>query len=242
MPLRNGEGAVLFCFHPASGFAWQYSGLLRYLSGSYSVIGLQSPRPGGVIASAADIDVACERHLATLRRHQPHGPYYLLGYSLGGTLAHGVATRLVEQCEKVSFLGLLDTWPPKGQDWSGPGEDQAREEVAREQAEFMADTGQESDPYLLAEKQAMFSKIVANYQDVVRLLSGASTVRYPGKATLLMATRTLPPAMDPQQTWAPYVGELDVFPQDCEHADILSPSTLVTLGPLLNQLIQPEEK
>ncbi|QTP15254.1 non-ribosomal peptide synthetase [Serratia symbiotica] len=51
LPLRNGEGAVLFCFHPASGFAWQYSGLLRYLSGSYSVIGLQSPRPGGVIAS-----------------------------------------------------------------------------------------------------------------------------------------------------------------------------------------------
>lgn len=50
-----------------------------------------------------------------------------------------------------------------------------------------------------------------------------------------MAIRTLPPVMDPQQTWAPYVGELDVFPQDCEHADILSSSTLVTLGPLLNQ-------
>ncbi len=238
LPLRAGQGAALFCFHPASGFAWQYSGLLRYLNGSYPVIGLQSPRPDGVIASAADIDAACDRHLATLRRHQPQGPYYLLGYSLGGTLAHGVAAKLVAMGERVAFLGLLDTWPPEGQDWTGPGEEQAKEEVAREQADFMADSLQESDPYLLAEKQAMFNTIVANYQDAVRLLSQARSAVYPAIATLFMATRTLPEGMDPHNVWAPFVAGLDIYAQDCEHADILSPSTLVKLGPLLNQLLQ----
>jgi amino acid adenylation domain-containing protein/non-ribosomal peptide synthase protein (TIGR01720 family) len=241
LTLRNGTGPALFCFHPASGFAWQYSGLLRYLQGDYPIIGLQSPRPTGAIATAADIDVACERHLANLRQRQPHGPYWLLGYSLGGTLAHGVAARLAQQGERVAFLGLLDTWPPEGQDWSGPDEEQAREEVAREQAEFMADAEQESDAHLQAEKQALFSAIVANYQDAVRLLSHASTGYYPGNATLLVATRTLPPGMDPRKTWAPYVAGLDIYLQECEHADILSPQTLVKLGPLLNQLIQPSD-
>ncbi|HCX00208.1 MAG TPA: non-ribosomal peptide synthetase, partial [Pantoea sp.] len=31
LPLRQGSGPTLFCFHPASGFAWQFSVLQRYL-------------------------------------------------------------------------------------------------------------------------------------------------------------------------------------------------------------------
>lgn len=32
LPLRVSDGPTLFCFHPASGFAWQFSVLARYLS------------------------------------------------------------------------------------------------------------------------------------------------------------------------------------------------------------------
>ncbi len=191
-----------------------------------------------MIASAADINEACERHLAVLREQQPTGPYYLLGYSLGGTLAHGVAARLKNMGEEVAFLGLLDTWPPEGQDWSQPDEDQAKEDVAHEQAAFMADARQEQDPLLLAEKQAMFSTIVANYQDAVRLLAGAASVHYPGTATLFVATRTVPEGMSPLQAWAPWTREVTLYPLDCEHGDILAPQTLVTLGPLLNQVLE----
>jgi enterobactin synthetase component F len=59
-----------------------------------------------------------EHHLATLLAQQPHGPYYLLGYSLGGTLAQGIAARLRQRGEAVAFLGLLDTWPPETQNWA----------------------------------------------------------------------------------------------------------------------------
>ncbi|STV67986.1 enterobactin synthase subunit F [Klebsiella pneumoniae] len=30
LPLRESDGPTLFCFHPASGFAWQFSVLARY--------------------------------------------------------------------------------------------------------------------------------------------------------------------------------------------------------------------
>ncbi|SLM62267.1 MULTISPECIES: amino acid adenylation domain-containing protein [Dickeya] len=238
LPLRAGQGPVLFCLHPASGFAWQYSGLLRYLNGDYPIVGLQSPRPEGVIAQCDNLDAMCERHLATIRHHQPQGPYYLLGYSLGGTLAHGIAARLQQAGETVSFLGLLDTYPPEGQDWRTPDEADAREEVEREQAGFMADTETEDDPQLRAERAAMFGNIVANYQDAVRLLSTARSWRYDGEATLFVATRTVPQGMDIPATWAPYVSSLVQYPQPCEHADILSPASLVELGPLLNKLLR----
>lgn len=58
---------------------------------------------------AANLDEVCEAHLATLLEQQPHGPYYLLGYSLGGTLAQGIAARLRARGEQVAFIGLLDT-------------------------------------------------------------------------------------------------------------------------------------
>ncbi|GKW19566.1 hypothetical protein PEC302107_12950 [Pectobacterium araliae] len=237
LPLRAGNGPALFCIHPASGFAWQYSGLLRYLGGNYPIIGLQSPRPQGGIAHCASVDEMCERHLAALRRLQPHGPYFLLGYSLGGTLAHGIAARLQQSGEEVAFLGLLDTYPAEGQDWSGPSEDEARQEVEREQAEFMNAAEEERDAQLRADKAAMFKDIVANYRDAVRLLSTATSPCYHGDATLFVATRTLPADMDVKASWAPYIDGVTLYPQSSEHADILSPHTLVELGPLLDKLL-----
>ncbi|MGS9154636.1 thioesterase domain-containing protein, partial [Salmonella enterica subsp. enterica serovar Infantis] len=44
LPLRESDGPTLFCFHPASGFDWQFSVLSRYLSPSWSIMGIQSPR------------------------------------------------------------------------------------------------------------------------------------------------------------------------------------------------------
>ncbi|AOM41383.1 amino acid adenylation domain-containing protein [Xenorhabdus hominickii] len=238
LPLREGIGPALFCVHPASGFAWQYSGLLRYLEGNWPIIGLQSPRPRGVIADCDSLDAMCTRHLATLRSIQPHGPYYLLGYSLGGMLAQGMAIRLQQEGEEVAFLGLLDAYPPEGQDWGGLSEEEAKQEIAREQAEFMATTEDERDPQLRMEKQAMFEDIVANYRDAVRSLLSAVNQKYDGEATLFVATRTLPSELDVEGTWAPWIRQLKVYRQDCEHADILSPVSLEQWGPLLNNLLK----
>ena len=235
LQLRAGQGPALFCLHPASGFAWQYSGLSRYLPGNYPIIGLQSPRPDGAIATCEDIEQMVDRHLANLRRLQPQGPYYLLGYSLGGTLAHSMAARLQQQGEEVAFLGMLDTYPPEGQDWTGPSEEDAQKEVAQEQAEFMAED--HGDPALMAEKAAMFDSIVANYRDAVRILSQARSRRFHGTATLFVADQTLPPEMDIDAVWAPYLDGLICHHQRCEHADILSPASLETLGPLLHSLL-----
>lgn len=63
------------------------------------------------MASSASMEELVQRQLSIIRREQAHGPYYLLGYSLGGTVAYAVAAQLRTQGEEVAFLGLLDTYP-----------------------------------------------------------------------------------------------------------------------------------
>lgn len=236
--LRSGKGKPLFCFHPASGFAWQYNGFARYLPVGLPVIGLQSPRPDGVIATSSTLDEACERHLETIRKLQPHGPYHLIGYSLGGTLAHGVAARLRQRGEEVAFLGLFDTYPPEGQDWSGNTETEAGAEADRERDQFVAATEDEiADEAMQAEKAAMFADIVANYADAVKLLAQGRTPLFEGEANLFVATKTLPEDWDVRGSWAGRLENLVIHDVDCAHEDILAPETLSGLGPLLARLL-----
>ncbi|HDT5939825.1 enterobactin non-ribosomal peptide synthetase EntF [Klebsiella quasipneumoniae] len=234
LPLRESDGPTLFCFHPASGFAWQFSVLARYLSPRWSITGIQSPRPQGPMASAASLDEVCEHHLQALLAQQPHGPYYLFGYSLGGTLAQGIAARLRQRGEAVAFLGLLDTWPPETQNWAekeANGLDPAvLAEIARERETFLAaQQGQASGE--------LFCAIEANYADAVRLLTTAHSAKFDGKATLFVAEKTRQAGMDPQVVWGPWVGELEVFSQNCAHVDIISPQAFEAIGPVVKEIL-----
>ncbi|WP_425135544.1 enterobactin non-ribosomal peptide synthetase EntF [Citrobacter braakii] len=234
LPLRESHGPTLFCFHPASGFAWQFSVLSRYLSPQWSIIGIQSPRPDGPMQTAENLDAVCEHHLATLRSQQPHGPYYLLGYSLGGTLAQGIAARLHARGETVAFLGLLDTWPPETQNW------QEKEANGLDPA-VLAEIEREREAFLAAQQgnasEALFNAIEGNYADAVRLLTTAHSVPFAGHATLFVAERTLVPGVSPERSWSPWISSLDVYRQDCAHVDIISPSSFEAIGPIINTLI-----
>ncbi|ENS4076036.1 enterobactin non-ribosomal peptide synthetase EntF [Klebsiella pneumoniae] len=234
LPLRESDGPTLFCFHPASGFAWQFSVLARYLSPRWSITGIQSPRQQGPMASAASLDEVCEHHLRTLLAQQPHGPYYLFGYSLGGTLAQGIAARLRQRGEAVAFLGLLDTWPPETQNW-------AEKEANGLDPEVLAEIDREREAFLAAQQgQAsgeLFSAIEGNYADAVRLLTTAHSAKFDGKATLFVAEKTRQEGMDPQVVWGPWVGELEVFSQNCAHVDIISPQAFEAIGPVVREIL-----
>ncbi|MDU1026414.1 MAG: thioesterase domain-containing protein, partial [Leclercia adecarboxylata] len=177
-------------------------------------------------------DEVIDQHLATLRAQQPHGPYHLFGYSLGGTLAQGIAARLRGQGEAVAFLGLLDTWPPETQNW--------REKEANGlDPEVLAEIERERQAFLAAQQgQAsgeLFSAIEGNYADAVRLLTTAHSAKFDGKATLFVAERTR--TMDPLAAWAPWVGELEIYHQDCAHVDIISPQAFETIGPMMKRIL-----
>ncbi|MGC7978442.1 thioesterase domain-containing protein, partial [Salmonella enterica] len=169
-----------------------------------------------------------------LLARQPHGPYYLLGYSLGGTLAQGIAARLRARGETVAFLGLLDTWPPETQNWrekeaNGLNPD-VLAEIERERAAFVA--AQQGNA-----SEALFTAIEGNYADAVRLLTTAHSVPFDGHATLFVADKTVPEGVSPEQSWSPWIASLAIYHQPCAHVDIISPSAFETIGPIISELI-----
>ena len=184
------------------------------------------------------MDAAIDHYYDVLKRVQPEGPYHFLGYSFGGTVAMALAAKLESQSEKVSFVGLLDTYPPEGQEWNRPTEAEAKEEVEREKRQFLAAAENDmSDEVSLAEQNKMFTDIVGNYDDTVRLLSGATTKKYQGKVHLFVAEKTLPEGWNVEKSWAPFVGDLVQFRLPFSHDNILSPDSLMSIGPALSELL-----
>lgn len=238
--LREGKGNPLICVYPGSGFAWQYTVLTQYIKNGMPIIGLQSPRPNGLIAVSRNMDELIDRQLEIVRSIQPQGPYYLLGYSLGGTVAYGLAARLREAGEQVAFLGLLDTYPAEVHSWDDPQGEEANRGAEREQEQLFNNAmGEDIDEDLKREKEALQAQIFGNYRDAVRLLSAASTRNYDGKVTLFVAEQSLPDYIQPREHWLPYIRELDMHQiTEFSHENILSPESLVTLGPAINQLIE----
>ncbi|GGL11304.1 non-ribosomal peptide synthetase [Nocardia jinanensis] len=110
LPLRaTGDSPPLFCVHPAIGLAWCFSGLVQHLDPDRPVHGLQSPALTEPATRFATLDELAARYVQEIRSVQPHGPYHLLGYSLGGTIAHAIAGRLRRAGHSVATLAMMDT-------------------------------------------------------------------------------------------------------------------------------------
>ncbi|MFF2082149.1 thioesterase domain-containing protein [Nocardia sp. NPDC058176] len=104
------DGPPLFCFAGEAVLAWSFAALVPCVDPRVPIYGLQTNTPAPTIAAHAS------RHLAEIRRIAPHGPYQLLGWSVGGLIAHEVAVRLRAAGEQVAVVllgtGLTAPGPP----------------------------------------------------------------------------------------------------------------------------------
>ncbi|WP_279103766.1 thioesterase domain-containing protein, partial [Gordonia paraffinivorans] len=111
IPLRaEGSRPPLFCIHPAGGLAWFYGGFAQYVA-DRPIYGLQDPHVVNGEPPAEEVDDIATRYVEEIRRIQPDGPYHLLGWSIGGMIAHAMATRLQSDGDQVAYLGIMDTSP-----------------------------------------------------------------------------------------------------------------------------------
>ncbi len=93
-PRRESRGAT-----PAS----------RSISGRV-LYGVQATGDTNLPSSIAEL---ATRHIDAIRAVQPAGPYHLLGWSLGGTVAQEIAVQLHEAGHEVATLAMLDTLLPE---------------------------------------------------------------------------------------------------------------------------------
>ncbi|WP_223812401.1 thioesterase domain-containing protein, partial [Pseudomonas savastanoi] len=119
MNANRSDNAPLFCLPPGGGGTYSYYPLAGQLSDSRPVYGLVNKAyvvPGWFDTSWQEM---VDYYVEQIRMTQSHGPYNLLGWSMGGALAIEVAHVLEREGDTVSFLGLVDTQLPAsvGMEW-----------------------------------------------------------------------------------------------------------------------------
>ncbi|MEU9953225.1 amino acid adenylation domain-containing protein, partial [Streptomyces sp. NPDC047939] len=243
--LRGGSArAPLFAIHPAGGMAWCYAGLAARLGPDQPVYGIQArglvrdePLPRTLEEEAAD-------YVGRIREVQGHGPYRLLGWSVGGVLAHTVAVLLQECGEEVELLALLDAFP--AEQWRerpAPEEGDALTAVLR-MAGFER-TGERTREDVLATlrragsplaglKDRTLSKIVDIVPNHARMMREHVHRRYEGD--LLFFTAAAPRAEDwlTREAWRTHVsGAVVNHDLDCTHPQLMQERFLDTIGKAL---------
>lgn len=109
---RGGSRPPIFFAHPVGGEIFGYAAIARYLGPEQPFFGLQARGFDGVEPPHTRIEEMAECYVEAILRIQPHGPFRLGGYSLGGIIAFEMAQQLQRRGHGVEFLAMLDATAP----------------------------------------------------------------------------------------------------------------------------------
>src|ERR1700722_19959930 len=111
LQLKEGTGTPIFLAHGLGGTAMDFFQLVKYLKTQRPIYGMQAKGTDGVDEPFDRIEGLAQFYLDAIRKLQPHGPYFLVGYSLGGLVSLEMAQRLTQVGEKVALLAMLESYP-----------------------------------------------------------------------------------------------------------------------------------
>ena len=104
----SGSSTPIFCIHPYGGHTTNYVELTRSLSAEQPVYGIQAGGLQGESAPLRRIEAMASDYIDLMKSVQPHGPYRLVGHSMGGCIAYEMAQQLRHRDEHIELLALLD--------------------------------------------------------------------------------------------------------------------------------------
>jgi acetoacetyl-CoA synthetase len=105
------EAPPVFLAHGLGGTAMDFYQLVKHLKSERPMYGMQAKGADGVDEPFDRIEDLAQFHLDAIQELQPHGPYFLVGYSLGGLVTLEMAQRLTEKGEKVALLAMIESYP-----------------------------------------------------------------------------------------------------------------------------------
>ncbi|MEU3755400.1 beta-ketoacyl synthase N-terminal-like domain-containing protein [Streptomyces olivoreticuli] len=254
LPLRaDGDQRPLFCVHPGGGIGWRYSGLLTHLGGRQPVYGIQAHGLDGACAPAADAKEMVDSYVGHLREVQPEGPYRLLGWSYGGTVAHAMATALRREGERVELLAMMDAPLMHVEPLT---EEQAEHQVAAlllrvaglqlpeggtlDVSRALALLGEAGTAAVSLEEATLLAEVMRNN---LRIAPGFEPEVFDGDVLFFTAAGDPAGASDAMakaEEWRAYVsGAVEDHPVACGHYEMTEPGPLARIGAVLADALRP---
>lgn len=241
-----GNGAPLFLIPAANGLGWSYAGLVRHLPESHPVYALQDPRLVSGEVTPMDLSDLARYYAERIRLIRRHGPVAVMGWSVGGTIAHEVVVELAAAGPHPALLVLLDSVPGYAFD---PAPVADLSVVASHALDGIAvEEGVSPGPAELRRRLQDSGSSLATLEDrtldvlldVARENAAALTAHVPRVARVQVlafdAVREPRPGPGPQaaQSWKPYVdGQITTHRVDTSHLDIVRATGLALVGPLI---------
>jgi amino acid adenylation domain-containing protein len=108
----TGAKPPFYCVHGMTGDVFWFRDLLEHLDPEQPFWGLQSQGLDAVQPPLPTIEAMAAHYVAEIRALQPQGPYYVGGYSYGGSIAYEMACQLREQGQEVALLAIIDHATP----------------------------------------------------------------------------------------------------------------------------------
>ncbi|MFF8531835.1 amino acid adenylation domain-containing protein [Streptomyces sp. NPDC015532] len=113
LPLNRDPGTgkePVWFFHGGGGLGWAFFTFAPHVPDrpAYS---LQSRGSNGKEPMANSVEEMVEDYLDQILAVQPEGPYYLIGWSFGGPIAHAVAEAMDRRGLEVGLIAVLDSQP-----------------------------------------------------------------------------------------------------------------------------------
>ena len=110
--LKDGSAEPpLFITHGLGGSVIDFFQVVKHIRTPHPIQGMQAKGIDGTEEPFDRIEDMAQFYLDAIRQVQPHGPYLLAGYSLGGLVTLEMAQRLTAVGEKVALLAMLDSYP-----------------------------------------------------------------------------------------------------------------------------------
>jgi amino acid adenylation domain-containing protein len=238
LPIRtNGTGPILFCMHPGAGLSWGYMPLARHVPEDFRLYALQARALDGRSEFPRSIRDMAADYIEQMKTVQPAGPYHLLGYSLGGVVAHEIAVQLQGQGEHVANLIIGDAYPPRriteaaGRDRPpGDAADKRDRKPPSEEdriARILELVGGEAGRVLgaISDEEMLLLANIFRKSEIV--MQAHEFRRFDGNMLLLVAARDRKDGDSPTALWTPYIsGDIDEKFLPCSHGDLLTPGML----------------
>jgi thioesterase domain-containing protein len=105
----------VFIAHGLGGSVIDFYQVVKHIPTRHAIHGLQAKGIDGIEEPLDRIEDMARYSLDAIRELQPRGPYYLIGFSLGGLVTLEMAQQLIAQGETIGLLAMLDSWPHMSQ-------------------------------------------------------------------------------------------------------------------------------
>ncbi len=104
------EQPPIFIAHGLGSGVMEFFELVKLMRTTRAIYGLQAKGGDGADPPLTRIEDMAQFRLDAIRNVQPHGPYALMGYSLGGVVAFEMARRLAASGERIALLTMIDSY------------------------------------------------------------------------------------------------------------------------------------